>query len=354
MIDWLSFTVKIDHTIPALGGYRTNLDHKRNLTSEFTTFAQLSGTFQKTMMVKSQNEVSNIHTGERTFTELYFSGNPIKVLQGHNIYGTDDIHSLLYATLELTISKFNLDIDIREIFIDDINLIKVDVNYSYFLKNERHVEMWINSAERTASLPYAGRGVLKSNTSLVFAEKSKHYRFKAYGKHQELNARRKDSKDLPQGLIDFTHNILRVELEAKRILKAKGLNHLRNWTLETPRKLFNEYLSNMNISDNVVVPDDKLHLLTPTQQTVYRNWLDGYDMKTLYPKTSFYRFRKTLKEKISVDIALRNNNKNLVDTTNVVPLIQYIKAEPMQMSDIPDEFKEGVLYFEPNQLQRFG
>ena len=354
MIDWVTCTVDVDHTYPALGGYKTTLDHKRNLQSEFTTFAELSGTFQKRMMVKSQNETMNIHTGERTFTQLYFSGNPTKVLQGHNIYGTDDLNGLVYAMIELAVEKFNLDIDMKLILSSDINLIKVDINYSYFLKNERQVEMWINSAERTASLPYAGRGVLKSNTSLVFADKSKHYRFKAYGKHQELNARKKDNKNLDQGLIDFTRNILRVELEAKWILKARGLNHLSNWTLETPRELFNEYLNKMNISDNMIVPDEKLHEMTPTQQNVYRLWLDGHDMKTLYKSTTFYRYRAILKKLINVDIALRNKNDQAVDTTNVVPLIQYIKAEPMAMTDVPEEFKEGVLYFEPERLKRFG
>ena len=352
MIDWLTFTIEVAHKKGVFGGFRTNLDEKRNLRSEFTTFAILQGTHESRLMVKSQNEVLDTKTGEPMFTQLFVTGNPVKVLQGHNIFGTDDVHALTYAITDKIIKFFALDIDIQSIKVADVDLKKVDVNYSFNLPNQEAVERWINSAERSASIPYAGRGVLKSSTSLVFSESSKHWRLKAYGKHKELMARSKTTKLLNPDLVSFTKNLLRVELEAKRILKNDNLNNLNNWTMHTPRKLFNEYLSKMNITDNLIVPDDKLKELTPSAQAVYMLWLEGHEMKTLYAnRQTFYSWRNKLIKQINVDIALtRKGGKGKIK--HEVPLVEYIKAEPLRLCDIPESLKKEN-YFEPLQEQRF-
>ena len=71
-------------------------------------------------------------------------------------------------------------------------------------------------------------------------------------------------------------------------------------------------------------------------------WKDGVDLRAMYPKASFYRYRAEFLKK-GIDIAIRQPSK----PENVIPLIRVLRPEAI--SQIPDWAIGTSLYFEPKK-----
>ncbi len=79
--------------------------------------------------------------------------------------------------------------------------------------------------------------------------------------------------------------------------------------------------------------------LSPKQLSIYALWKDGHDVKTVYSKSSYYRFRKQILDQIGVDIAVAPSD---TIPNNVIPLLSYLEAKPAQ---IPAEaYQEGLVF----------
>jgi len=80
----------------------------------------------------------------------------------------------------------------------------------------------------------------------------------------------------------------------------------------------------------LVLPDQVSLSLKPTLAATYHRWKDGADLRQIYSNSKFYNHRCKLKS-YGIDISLPPSDlevKNL--TSNVVPLIRYLEAKPIQ------------------------
>lgn len=111
-------------------------------------------------------------------------------------------------------------------------------------------------------------------------------------------------------------------------LKRLGLDYASNWDIDTATMLLRSYLDNLEMSDVYMLKDDVLDSLPMRLRMVYQSWLNGDDLKQIMTKPTFYRVRKQL-EKYGVDIATATPKEK----TNVVPLVRYLKAEPVGIPD---------------------
>jgi len=62
--------------------------------------------------------------------------------------------------------------------------------------------------------------------------------------------------------------------------------------------------------------------LKPSLRAAYALWKTGVDMRSLFPRPTFYRYRKEILTVTGSDIG------TLVVTDNVVPLRRYLEAKP--------------------------
>ena len=82
--------------------------------------------------------------------------------------------------------------------------------------------------------------------------------------------------------------------------------------------------------------------LAPRLRGVYQLWRDGHDCRGIYPKNTFYRYRRELLA-VGIDIAVKQDRSGQ-DLTNVVPLRTVLHAYPV---DVPSWAVGTPLYFEP-------
>lgn len=272
--------------------------------------------------------------GQGRATHLKFSGNPAKFLQGHNIFGSDDLVSLMNDVYKKIISLLQLSPSVKDYKDVSLGLYKVtsiDINYSYELPSRADVLAWIRAAEFKSKTRH-GRPSTKGGT-IYWGKHSKRWALKAYSKGEEISAGK--GHKLPASLLDtplvsFADNKLRIEL---RIL-SKELDNLNLKTANklNPQKiksLFNEYIQRLQMTEQIILSDDKLQLLPQRLRSTYILWRDGYDLRSELPKTSYYRNRAALLD-FGIDIALRSEKTK---TSNVIPLLRVLEAKPVSVPD---------------------
>ena len=108
----------------------------------------------------------------QSFTEnlVYFTGNPVKFLQGHNLFGTNDIRHLMRLFFDKLLEQSPLGLCPDPFQYDLIQdghyeLTRVDINESWHLNNSREVQAWIRAVGETAYLKHRGAGQFSGDTA---------------------------------------------------------------------------------------------------------------------------------------------------------------------------------------------
>lgn len=290
---------------------------------------------------------------------LEFSGCPAKFLQGHNIFGSDDLLSLCVEMVRRICDLLSLQPDADElerIAAGAVLLRRVDVTRSLALGSLREVLEWIEAAERFAYVANRGRGSfpmkrgrILDRSTLNFGAGSRHWWLKLYAKGAELAApshRLADSIRERERLLAYAGRLLRAEVQFNaRYLRDMRLEFASSWHENTARILWDEHMAKMSIKGDVQKSPEFVDSLPATLRAVYLLWMTGEDMRSVYPARTFYRHRKALLA-YDVDIAVR---APFVDRTNVVPLRRVLEAVPV---GVPEWAMGTPLYFEPSRKLR--
>jgi II/X family phage/plasmid replication protein len=286
---------------------------------------------------------SKIKIRSLTDKTIQISGNPAKFLQGHNIFGTDDLVYLGGRFFDALLKIDSLGLSPTADEYEDVQqgsytVSRVDINQSWHLKDKAAVLSWIRSAGQCARLKHRGAGQFATDT-LYFGKHSRRWAVKCYSKGHELTAKgHKLHTDLqiPE-LLDWADKSLRIEMVIRSMaLKEFGLNLAKVWTKDTAKMLLcSHVLSNLELSDNMPIPDEVLSSLPVRLKGIYSLWRSGEDLRSQMSSSAFYRWRKIFLS-YGIDIALVQEN-----TSNVVPLIRYLEAVP---ASIPDwAYEKGLV-----------
>lgn len=321
MIDWISATVPFDWDVPINGG--AVVHYRADGSVEWGT--------DKTLHLRGSHDARiAVRTVERG--KMEFSGNPAKFQQGHNLFGSDDLKGLLIDTLidiceavQLAPSEDNLRAWRR----GEIVLSRVDVTGMYELPSFSDVGSWLQAAGKTASVKWRGRGHFQDGTlyfgKVAKGKRSSPWQMKLYHKGQEVLVH-KLPKDLEgrEELEKWASNKLRIEVTLRtQELKRLGLHYVSCWTVERAAKVFEAYLSKLDIGEQQMVDVEVEEQLKPSLRSAYIAWKSGADMRNVLLRATFYRYRKEIMDVTGSDIG------TLVSTGNVVPLRRYLEAKPV-------------------------
>ena len=322
MIDWVTGTFYCDHDPEKLNNGRV---------FSMNPDGEIEWHCEKVLNVEGSHS-SNIQIKSATNGSIWFSGNPVKFLQGHNIFGTNDIVYLLGRFFDalLKIESLGLkptDVQYERVKEGIVLLTRVDVNESWLLNSKSDVLSWIRAAGNCARLKHRGSGQFAGDT-LYFGKTSRRWSVKCYSKGHELTVKgRALHSDLSHPcMIDYADKALRLELVMRSMhLKDCHLNIAANWTSETAKLLLTStVLDNLEITDNMTIQDKVLSELPPRLRLVYQSWLNGDDLRSMFAKNTFYRYRRAMLEH-GVDISII---KETDSKSNVIPLIRYLEAIP--------------------------
>ncbi|MBT79160.1 MAG: hypothetical protein CL587_02070 [Alteromonadaceae bacterium] len=327
MIDWVRATLPIVHA-PLNAGEVFCTNENGEIEWRTPKRKQAVGSYEKKISIKSVGA-----DGQGNATHLWISGNPAKFLQGHNVFGSDDLTALVYDTFKIIIRQLGLTPQISEIAqirdgAYDIGMI--DINYSFELPTKADVLAFIRAMEFKAKTRH-GRPSMKGGT-LYFGKTSERWAIKLYCKAEEIRTK---NGQLPepltnQGIENWVDNKLRIELRLHRKeLEKLDLITANKVTSSQVKSVFNEYLGRIEMTDQIRLTNDVTAKLPNNLVATYTLWTEGHDLREMMSKATYYRQRKALME-YGINIDLRPCEPA---TTNVVPLFRILEAKPAQIPE---------------------
>lgn len=352
MIDWISAVVPCTHVEPIRDGCFQRVDASGEVEWSSDKRLMVTGSYDSAVSIRTA-----AWEGDRTHIEV--SGNLVKFFQGHNLWGTDDLHGLVWEFLRwLAVEHGQQENPLVSPTPDDIqawrdgaiSLTRVDATESFHLSNLGEVLSFLRAAEQTGHLSHRGRGQLVKGSTLYFGKNSRRWSLKLYAKGQEIRAPGHGQAailDLPSA-VEWADKTLRAELTIRSMeLKRIGLASVRDWSTRegvpfASAELLREKLGDMTMTTTSKLSDDVLATLTTSQRLAYTAWLAGEDLRVILSRPSFYRLRaKLLPHGIDVATLLPKEGPS-----NVIPLHRVLRAVP---ATVPDWAHGTPLYFEPRR-----
>lgn len=294
MIDWLTATVPLRHSEPINSGYVASVNDDGTLQWRVSKRVSIEGSFSGTMTIKSGPGFNN-----GLISTVIISGNPVKFLQGHNLWGSTDLRELTVDAVSLLAKKRGVVIhheDMAAIRAGQFDVSRIDLNQMFDMGSIENVHAWLRMAKVHASVQYRGRARSVGDTA-YWGQGSSYWSMKAYGKGEEVK-RHPFHNMLPMRLelTKWAMPMLRVEATLRRReLHRNGYRSASS--LMAPGvldKLMAAYMEKLNLPDNYVLPLEALKALPGAVRMTYQSWRGGVDVRSVLPRATFYRHRKTL------------------------------------------------------------
>lgn len=323
MIDWVTARLPLRH-FPINNGGVVKFTAEGDEEWFVPCRLQVQGSHESSIQIRSDGELD----AQGRASELLFSGNPSKFLQGHNVFGSDDLVALMKDVFRLVCKQLNITpelADLKRIREGDYPLIMVDINYSFELPHRQDVLAWLRAAEYKSKTRH-GRPQMKGGT-LYFGKNSLRWAIKAYSKGEEIEA---PKHRLPDALTEtqipaWADNKLRIELRLKKKELAEiGLLTAKDMTPDVAKNIYNSYVRKIEMNQQIALSTETEHDLPQRLRSTYILWKSGVDLRTTLSKATFYRHRKEFCEH-GIDITLRQES---LEQPNVIPLVRVLEAKP--------------------------
>ncbi len=340
MIDWVDFFVPLAHEFGEGSPFYAGEVLCMNGDSiEWGVYKRLQMEGSYSTKIQVQSTTHDHRLGIRV------SGNLVKWHQGHNVFGSNDLRAIIWASLSRICEIANIRPSLAELIAwtsgDVIELFRVDVTESQDLGSRQRVQAALRALDASAHLKMRGRGTYYGD-SLLFGKGSRRWSLTAYAKGPEI-----DKHPLPAGLHDsplkaHADGLLRLEVRMLSMhLKKLGLASLERWNENTALEVHQKHLSTLEISDSTMIDTTALDALPGRLKASYQLWKEGHDLREMYPRRTFYNHRRELLAH-GIDIAVKQARRE--DPSNVIPLKVVLVTKP---ATIPDWAIGTTLYFNP-------
>jgi hypothetical protein len=242
---------------------------------------------------------------------LYLSGNPVKLLQGHNLFGSCDALGLFMAAgtwVREQAGLFPGPATWRFCEFAGPRFTRLDLTRSYRFATDAEASAWIRDVAASARSRH-GAAKLYGGSTAVWGEGSRRWSMKVYAKRVEIIERRKRGQFIDPALLDWAAGVVRFELtmrgpelaqerHAVTQLRGPGARHVATqlWSRYYERITFNE---NANMATPSLLESALPHHLALKLAA----WRGGADMRAHMSTPSFYRVRRELLDSVGVDIA---------------------------------------------------
>mgnify|MGYP003516718375 CR=1 FL=1 len=327
MIDWVTMKISCDHDGIISNGEVVSLSKDGDsIEWSLVKFLPVVGSHDATISIRSITQ-----------STIEISGNPVKWLQGHNLFGTSDLQRLVWLFFNklLDIPELHLKPTLEQLHavkMGKLTVSRIDINETWFLKDRNEVLAWLRAAGQKMRLKHRGAGQFKGDT-LYWGKGSRRWFLKCYSKGDEINSKKSNypaALRTPE-MLAYAERALRLELTLKsNQLREWQLHEVSNWNADTGKMLLLELIKGLEMSDNMRLSDDKLNTLKPSVKMAYFAWLGGQDLKTELTRPTFYRYRSQLKE-LGVDIGITRDVEQ--KDAKVIPLMRVLEAQPVGVPD---------------------
>lgn len=327
MIDWVTMKIKCDHDGIISNGEVVSLSKDGDsIEWSLVKYLPVVGSHDATISIRSITQQT-----------IEVSGNPVKWLQGHNLFGTNDLKALIWAFFNelLKIPELKLKPSLQQLHAiksGKLTISRIDINETWFLNSRQEVLAWLEAAGQKMRLKHRGAGQFKGDT-LYFGKNSRRWSIKCYSKGDEINSKKSNFPDAlrtPE-MLAYADRALRLELTLRSNQLREWLLHdVSHWSADTGKMLLLGLIKGLEMSDNMRLSDEKLKNLKPSVKMAYFAWLGGQDLKQELKRPTFYRYRSQLKE-LGIDIGIPKDLNQ--EDSKVIPLMRVLEAEPVGIPD---------------------
>jgi hypothetical protein len=353
MLDWYSGLIGYDASNMKLGMiYEVDSDGVKIWSVE--PWVKAKGCYESSVQVKRDSSTKEMRRDAEEWVEeaemcgeepgkqcpavvLKMSGNPVKFLQGHNVFGpsVNQINEVLQAFVR------GLPAELRPKNADDEGLpvrysSRLDINVMVDLGSHGIVHDWLRHAGSSTRSRH-GRAMVSGDT-VYWGQKSRRWTMKAYCKFCELP----DHKPADPGLYEFAREFCETQLRLELTLRRPEIKKLEQdevyRILGMDESLVWEFLERISIGvmkGNVVAVRAKLK---PGVENVLTLWLAGYDVRHQLPKATFYDYRRRILDEVGVDISLSPDDSKVIERAKFD--LSYLKAH--EVKDIPKHLQKWM------------
>jgi II/X family phage/plasmid replication protein len=293
------------------------------------------------------------HKGILPSRMLWVSGNPVKFLQGHNLFGSDDVAGLARDFMLAVDEKLGGVMDSAALFLvrrGSIRLSRVDCTAMLNYGTPEKVQAVLWQLKNQGSMTFRGESE-PSRSTVYFGKHSRRSTLKFYGKGEEL----KGSKDhrLPDRLAEqdrcllteYAAPALRAELTLRAPeLEKRGLAVAGDWKRGMVFEQLKAALGEVQVPAQVELQGYGIDMLPPWLRGSYELWRHGGDVRLAVSTKTFYRHRLAL---LGYGIDIRKPPIGIEEfhqASNVVPFLQTLEGRVM---GIPEWAVGTALYYEP-------
>ena len=332
MIDWISAEVPFPHDEPIFAGVKCAFDDSGAHLWTMEQFALAEGSFDSRSTVQSVHgtEQAHAHLIRTKFQTVRISGNPAKFMQGHNLFGSDNLTELapryFYEVLR-AIGREPDEFTLRRWLQGDYKLDRVDVAQMIDVGGPAEVQETLTALAQNSHVAYRGRATVQHGTCQWGKRSARRVCLKAYDKSRELKAGKKHRLHpyLPMRdrLTQLAIGTVRIEAEFHaRFLDAQNLRHGSAWHSDTAGLLWSEQIEAITMSTNVTLHPSAIRTMPATYRRTYAAWASGYDVQALelMARKTFYRHRKFLLA-YGIDIAVPPTDREKPRTVSLHSVI---------------------------------
>lgn len=254
---------------------------------------------------------------------LYLSGNPVKLLQGHNLWGSDALLPLYLEAGQFVrehVGMFPGPATWQSCEFSRPRFTRLDLTRSYRFDTQAEADDYIRFVAGNARSRH-GAATLIGGSTAYFGQHSRRWTMKIYAKHHELiHEARKLSRRVLQyvtphagvhrDLLDWSQGVARFELTLRSPeLESLNAPELAAQTLQADylRALWQHYFDRITMTENATM-NTASPLLEPTLpgrlKAALLAWRTGSDLRAMYPRNTFYRYRLEILAKTGIDVSV--------------------------------------------------
>lgn len=343
MIDWVKYSLDCFDVPEIFGDRILRITKDGEPVWETKTYMPISGSYDSSIFVRTTSDY-----------RLTIEGNPIKFLQGHNLFGTSDIKALVMELTRRVFRSIDLDMPLHvfdSIKKGDVRLLRVDCTEMVDFGSRRACQIYLHYISKYARS--RNGTALTAGSTVYFAKNSRRWSIKFYSKGDEINSGKKHS--LPKDIIHreeleaYADSKLRCELVLRSMeLRQQGLDFLSKWNHNVANIILQMKLETIEMNENSNLSIDIIETLPRHLQYAYGTWLSGITIKDTCSKATYYRYRKEFL-KHGIDISCPPPETS--EPNNVVPINRVLTCS---LATVPDFAKGTPLYFEPTTLIAVG
>lgn len=251
---------------------------------------------------------SSVRVHSRDDRSLYISGNPCKLFQKHNLWGSADILGLFLEAGLWVRDKAGLFPGSETYKANGFSvpaLSRVDLTRSYRFGSHQEAQdfiRWVAGCSRSRH----GAARLYGSETAYFGQKSTRWTMKVYDKASEVKktlSRLGILYHTPE-FLEWVEGVVRFEVTL-RTPELKKSPHILTSSPDDLLSIWTSYYDRIEWTENAMTLSDEDLLRVPLKlRAVLASWESGRDLRALYPHNTFYRHRRGILDTLGIDIAV--------------------------------------------------